>query len=172
MKKEEPNGFDLVQKTLRLAVPEVRNLDTFEATLHGETKCAELSWADADGAPRNQTELSAGTYRFLALAALLLGPRAWLPSIILLDEPETSLNPYAVTLLGAMLKSASAQTTVLATTQSPILLDELNVEDVVTIERSHGRTRFYRHTQHDVETLIKDHSLGELWQKNVLGGRR
>ncbi|MCY4507866.1 MAG: AAA family ATPase [Acidobacteria bacterium] len=175
MQAQEPVAFQRIQDSLRLAVPDVRHLNPVKVPgTDYDPPWVELGWTDADGNDRGPAELSAGTLRFLALASVLQAPDAWLPRVVLLDEPETSMNPYSVTLAAAMMKAASNRTTVVAATQSPILLDELTVDDVVTMEPpgpSQAAT-FYRHTQHDVKTLLEDYSLSELWQKNVLGGRQ
>jgi hypothetical protein len=68
--------------------------------------------------------LSDGTLRFIALATLFLQPRELRPPLVLVDEPELGLHPFAITLLGAMVRSASVDTQVLLATQSPLLLDE------------------------------------------------
>ena len=53
------------------------------------------------------SSLSDGTLRFIALATLLQQPVELRPSVILLDEPELGLHPYAITLLASMIKTAS-----------------------------------------------------------------
>ncbi|MBV8045506.1 MAG: AAA family ATPase, partial [Paludibacterium sp.] len=49
------------------------------------------------------TMLSDGTLRFICLTTLLLQPT--LPTMILLDEPELGLHPFAMQLLAAMMRS-------------------------------------------------------------------
>ena len=41
-------------------------------------------------------QLSDGTLRFIALAALLLQPAECLPGVLVIDEPELGLHPYAI----------------------------------------------------------------------------
>src|SRR5712691_11710557 len=54
--------------------------------------------------------LSDGSLRFIALATLFLQPEALRPSVILVDEPELGLHPYAITLLASLVRQASVKT--------------------------------------------------------------
>jgi len=56
--------------------------------------------------------LSDGTLRFICMTTLLLQPV--LPTMILLDEPELGLHPFAMQLLAAMMRSASKDTQIIA----------------------------------------------------------
>jgi predicted ATPase len=93
------------------------------------------------------------------------------PSIILIDEPELGLHPAAITLLAAMIQSASVNTQIIAPTQSPILLDYFEPEDVLVAERDNGSTIFNRLEPEALRVWLEDYSLGQLWEKNYLGGR-
>ena len=53
------------------------------------------------------SSLSDGTLRFMALATLFLQPKNYRPSVILVDEPELGMHPYAITLLASLMKQAS-----------------------------------------------------------------
>ena len=60
--------------------------------------------------PLNQAELSDGTLRYLLLVAALLTPRP--PSLMVLNEPETSLHPDLLPALGRLIIRASRETQV------------------------------------------------------------
>lgn len=114
---------------------------------------------------------SDGILRFIALATLFLQPVSMRPSVILLDEPELGLHPYAIHLLAAMLDQASLDTQIVVATQSPVLLDYFNPEDVLVAERVDGATEFHRLDSERLAVWLEDYSLGQLWEKNELGGR-
>ena len=117
------------------------------------------------------SSFSDGTLRFIALATLLLQPVNLRPSVILLDEPELGLHPYAITLLASMVKQASVKTQIILATQSPTLLDHFDPEDVLVADRENGETRFSRLDSEKLAEWLREYSLGQLWEKNELGGR-
>jgi predicted ATPase len=96
---------------------------------------------------------------------------------MLFDEPELGLHPYALTLLANLFRQAAQQygsdfsEQVIVSTQSAPLLNEFAPEDVIIVERSQGQSTFRRLQSEDLSEWLKDYALGELWQKNVLGGR-
>jgi predicted ATPase len=107
----------------------------------------------------------------MALATLFLQPPSLRPSTILLDEPELGLHPYAIALLASLARQASANTQVLISTQSPLLLDHLEPEDVIVTERHEGASTFTRLETEPLAQWLEDYSLGQLWEKNELGAR-
>lgn len=113
--------------------------------------------------------LSDGTLRFICLATLLLQPQ--LPTTILLDEPELGLHPYAITLLAELLRGAATKTQVIASTQSVSLVNQFEPQDVVVVEREEGQSVFHRLDEATMENWLEDYGLGDLWEKNLLGGR-
>ena len=115
--------------------------------------------------------LSDGTLRFIALATLFLQPEAYRPSVILVDEPELGLHPLAITLLASLVKQAAVTTQVIISTQSPFLLDHFQPEDVLVADRVDGGTQFTRLDPSKLDSWLQDYSLGQLWEKNELGGR-
>jgi predicted ATPase len=117
----------------------------------------------------NAHALSDGTLRFICLATLLLQPD--LPSMVLIDEPELGLHPYAVTQLAAMLQSTASRAQLLVATQSVTLMNQFAPEDVVVVDRHDGQSTFRRVAHAEVSQWADEYSLGEIWEKNVLGGR-
>ena len=132
----------------------------------------KLEWRHRDSdAYFDGASLSDGTLRFICLATLLLQPRATMPSVILIDEPELGLHPAALTLLAEMLREAGGFSQILAATQSVTLLDHLTLEEVIVAELEDGASVYRRLNEDDLRDWMEDYSLGELWLKNVLGGR-
>lgn len=114
---------------------------------------------------------SDGTLRFIALATLFLQPLELRPSVILVDEPELGLHPSAITLLASLIRQTSAETQIIASTQSPLLLDHFDPEDVLVANRVDSATTLTRLNSGPLDAWLKDYSLGQLWEKNELGGR-
>lgn len=113
--------------------------------------------------------LSDGTLRFICLAVLLGQPE--LPGLIILDEPELGLHPFAIVQLAGMLHAASRESQVLLATQSVTLMNQFELGDLIVVERRDGASVFERPDPDRLGEWLADYSLGELWEKNMLGGR-
>ena len=113
--------------------------------------------------------LSDGTLRFISLATLLLQPH--LPVTILLDEPELGLHPYAIGLLADLLSEAATRTQVVVSTQSVTLVEQFAPEDIIVVEHTQGQSCFKRLVADEMALWLEEYGLGELWEKNILGGR-
>ena len=73
--------------------------------------------------PLGVEELSDGTLRYLLWVAALLSPRP--ASLLVLNEPETSLHSDLLPPAADLIGHAATQTQVIAVTHSPILIDAL-----------------------------------------------
>lgn len=170
LRESHPASYAMIRKTVRLAVPFLRD---FVLRPFGETGDAiRLQWTHRDSdLPFDGSALSDGTLRFIALATLLMQPRDRRPDLILLDEPELGLHPTAIGLLAGLVEAASADSQVILSTQSATFLDYFEPEDILVSERTNGRTAFRRIEERALKVWLEDYSLGQLWEKNYLGGR-
>ena len=169
----EPS-YQRIVETIRLAAPFFGDFVIREEEPDGVAATAvELEWTERGrpDTPWKAHVLSDGTLRFICLATLLLQPPALMPDIILIDEPELGLHPYAINLLAQMLKRAAETKQVIVSTQSVELLNAMSPEDVVVAGRENGATTLKRLDPADLTDWLEDYSLGELWKRNVLGGR-
>jgi predicted ATPase len=129
-----------------------------------------LEWREkGEDTPFGPEALSDGTLRFICLATLLLQP--YLPTTILLDEPELGLHPYAITLLAELLRGAATKTQVIASTQSVSLVNQFEPNDAIVVERDKGQSVFRHLDATGMQDWLEDYGLGDLWEKNLLGGR-
>lgn len=106
----------------------------------------------------------------MALTALLLQPKDRLPNMLLIDEPELGLHPRAVNILAGLLHRVSFNTQVVVATQSPLLVNYFEPEDVIVVERRQRESTYKRLDAERLGSWLEEYSLGELWQKNVTGG--
>ncbi len=115
-------------------------------------------------------QASDGTLRLMALIALLLQPRADLPSVIILDEPELGLHPFAVGVVAGLFRSVAFHTQVILATQSSLLVDYFDPEQILVVERPERSSSFRRLDGQRLAEWLEEYSVAQLWEKNVLGG--
>jgi predicted ATPase len=173
VKQANRQYYDRIIQTIRLVFPQFDDF-VLEPSPRNE-KYILLNWREK-GRPEylfGPHQLSDGTLRFMALATLFLQPIHKLPSVIIIDEPELGLHPYAIAVLASMIQSAAARCQVVLSTQSTRLVDEFDLGQIVVVERNDQMncTRCRRPDVKALEDWIDRYTTSELWEKNVLGGR-
>lgn len=141
--------------------------------LEPEGNYITLKWIDnsANDYVFSADQLSDGSIRFIALATLLLQPQETIPNVILIDEPELGLHPYAIEQLVEMIKDASMRAQVVVASQSPALLDGFDLDEIIIIEHNGDSSVARKVDSSEYEEWLKQYLPSELWNKNVLGGR-
>ncbi|UFH48671.1 AAA family ATPase [Pseudomonas sp. KNUC1026] len=170
LRDDSPQVYSQIRKTVRLAVPFFDDFVLQPTTLPTEEQQIRLLWKQNDSDYSLwPSQLSDGSIRFICLATALLQPEP--PTTIIIDEPELGLHPYAIVLLGALIRSAATRTQVIVSTQSVSLLNEFGIQDLIVVERESGGSVFKRLDEDDFSEWLQDYCIGELWEKNILGGR-
>lgn len=118
-------------------------------------------------------QFSDGSLRYIALATLLLQPKETLPQVIILDEPELGLHPAAIASLAGLISIAKQNCQVILATQSPELANLFNAEDLVIVnyDKKKNTSIFKKLDVDSLKEWLKEYSISELWEKNILGGR-
>ena len=170
LRNKHHRSYTLIRRTIRLVAPFFDDF-ALEPMALNEDKI-RLEWLHVGSdAYFDASSLSDGSLRFIALATLLLQPESLRPPVVLLDEPELGLHPFAITLLASMLKHAAVDSQIIVATQSPVLLDHFEPEDVLVAERVNRATKLSRLDDDKLHAWLEDYSLGQLWEKNEFGGR-
>lgn len=170
LKSYQEPYYRRIVETVRREIPGFKNF-VLEPEPHNPDKIM-LRWRGDD--PRYEFgphQTSDGSLRFMALATLLLQPEDTLPDMIIIDEPELGLHPAAEEVVGALIRSASKNCQVLVATQSATLLDAFAPEDVLVAEMKDGETSIKRQSAENLKVWLEDYTLGEVWCKNLMGGR-
>lgn len=168
LRAEYPDAYGEILNAVRLAMP---FFDDFllDVTRFGESQKVNLSWRQkGSDYPLQPYHLSDGSLRFICLVTALLQPNP--PPTIVIDEPELGLHPYAIALLAELIQNAAQRTQLLVATQSPALIDQFSIEDIVVVNRKEGASTFERLQEADFNVWLESYSVGELWTKNVLSG--
>jgi predicted ATPase len=168
LREKHPDHYRRIVATVRLAAPYFNDFSLRPSPFNDQKILLEWTERDSDGY-FNAHALSDGTLRFICLATLMLQPE--LPEMIIIDEPELGLHPYAIQLLAGMVRSASQRSQIILSTQSVTLVNQFTPEDLVIVDRHEGASTFHRPTAEETASWLESYSLGELWEKNVLGGR-
>ena len=170
LREKHNASYSLIRRTVQRMAPFFDDFQLEPQQLNPEKIRLEWRYKGSE-AYFDGSSLSDGTLRFMALATLFLQPEAYRPSVILVDEPELGLHPYAITLLASLVKQVAVKTQVILSTQSPLLLDHFEPEDVLVTDLVDGGTQFSRLDSTKLATWLQEYSLGQLWEKNELGGR-
>jgi len=135
----------------------------------GPKSQVNISWNQrGSDYPMQPYHLSDGSIRFICLATALLQPDPH--STIIIDEPELGLHPAAIVTLAELIQVAAQKTQVIVATQSPMLIDQFEIGDIIVAGRKDGASIFTRLDEKDFTEWLKDYSVGELWTKNVIAG--
>ncbi len=85
------------------------------------------------------SQASDGLLRIVALITLLLQPSSDLPDTLILDEPELELHPS-----GNLIAAAAVKPQIIVATQSALMVDCFDPEDIVVIARPCRASTFRR----------------------------
>lgn len=168
--QEKHNEYFLrIENTIKLIAPFFEKFQLAPLALNKDK--IRLEWKHVGSDEYfNANYLSDGTLRMICLITLLLEPK--LPDTIIIDEPELGLHPAAIELLASLIKSVAANNKqIICSTQSVTFLNHFEPEDIIVVDRSNGESLFKRLDKNTLTEWLNEYAIGELWEKNVLGGR-
>ncbi|WP_421977585.1 AAA family ATPase [Roseivirga seohaensis] len=169
MKVKHPIVYKRIEYTVRSVAPFFDHF-ILEPSRLGDGRI-ELRWNETDDVDSNfsASQFSDGTIRFIALATLLLQPEP--PKVIIIDEPELGLHPFAISKLAGMIQAASSRTQLIISTQSVNLVDQFDPGDIIAVDRSREEKQsiFMRLDEGNLTEWLNEHTMGELWQRNIIG---
>lgn len=163
-------SYRRITEYVRDVVPQFRDF-----YLEPERGYVSLKWVD--DSPNDYVlsvdQFSDGSIRFIALATLLLQPEDTMPFVIIVDEPELGLHPYAIGQLNEMIKDASKHAQIIVATQSTAIIDGFSADDIIIVERDEAirGTSARRLSEKEYKDWLDEYTISELWNKNVIGGR-
>lgn len=165
MQQVYPGHFARIVETVRQVAPFFGGFALREVA-PGQT---QLLWQDRySDLLYYPHQLSDGTLRYICLATLLLQPNP--AATLIIDEPELGLHPYAIKLLTSMLHEAAQRTQLIVATQSSLLVDELTPEQVIVVNHRDGESLLEHLEPERLKSWLEEYTLGQLWEKNELGG--
>lgn len=170
LKTHYEEHYQRIVKTIRMVAPFFGDF-YLRPTVNNAEKI-QLEWTEnGNDEPFNASALSDGTLRFICLATVLLQPEQFMPKTVLVDEPELGLHPFAIKVLAGLMKSAAQEHQLIISTQSVELVNEFDAEDLIVVDKHAGVSAFKRVSESELADWLEEYSLGDLWKKNLLGGR-
>ena len=167
LRDSDSRCYQRIIDTIRLILP---FFSDFDLEPHHESLL--LNWRERNSDQVfSVSQASDGMLRVVALVTLLLQPEQDLPDVLILDEPELGLHPYAITVIGGLIRAVSTRIQVIVATQSMPLVDCFEPTDIVVVERAGRSSTFRRLDAKALGGWLEDYSLSELWEKNIIGGR-
>jgi predicted ATPase len=150
LKREFPREYSAVLETARKIMPTLEKIETDwthnrSLTLFVKERGIRRPWTSED--------VSTGTIQTIALLVAAFDPRA---PLVVIEEPENSVHPWALRNLAQAFRIASEQKQIMLTTHSPILIDQLKPEEVWVVRKPGTETK--------IDPLLSlDPSLKESW---------
>lgn len=136
LEEEDPEVFQEICQQIRRVLPGFQRFEVDES--YGKVSLLwRADWATRAFAPNLTSD---GSIRLFALLTLLNLPADLLPNIVLIDEPELGLHPAAIEVVADAVTALRGRKQVILATQSPRLVDALDVDEVVTFDFEDGRT--------------------------------
>jgi predicted ATPase len=69
-----------------------------------------------------------------------------------------------------MMRATSSRTQIIASTQSVTLANQFTWEDLIVVDRVNDASQFRRLNEAEIAAWLDEFSIGELWEKNIIGG--
>lgn len=168
LKQKYHDSFFMIEETVKLIAPYFDRFVLEPDALNEER--IRLEWMEVGSDKMfNANHLSDGTLRMICLTTLLLQPNP--PDTIIIDEPELGLHPYAITVLASLMKSFATAKQLIVSTQSVTLINHFEAQDIIVTDKKDGASVLRRLDADELEAWKDDYSLGEIWEKNIIGGR-
>ena len=166
--KPSSQAFTRITRTVRKFFP---GFDRFVLVPEADDRRILLRWRHRDSDQvYGPHQLSDGTLRAIALITLLLQPKEDLPNLIVINEPELGLHPVGIELIAELIQAVSLHCQVIVSTQSTVMLDCFEPEQVVVVDAEKGSSTFRRLDRRELARWLKSYTISDLWRKNVVGG--
>lgn len=167
LQKEERAYYTRIVRYIRQVLPFFDDFDLYE-----EFGQILLRWKEKGTSKIfNAGQASDGMLRTIALISLLAQNPKDLPAVLFLDEPELGLHPSAIDAVAGLIKAVSEHCQVFIATQSISLVNNFELEDLVVIDRKGRSSEYTRPDVEKLEAYLDEFSTGQIWEKNIIGGR-
>ena len=123
--------------------------------------------------PIQASGVSDGHLQMLGLLTCLFGDTQDRSSLLLFDEPEASLHPYAIAVFAEAVREAASNwhRQVFVATHSPVLISQFEPSDIVVAETGDDRFSMFRRLSEvtKLSDLIEQYAIGSLYMAEEVG---
>ncbi len=171
LQREFPNNYRNIVTTVQAVAPFFH--DFYLKPRGSESdQTLLLKWIHCEhDNPFSANQFSDGTARFICLATLFLQPSVLRPYTIILDEPELGLHPAALNVLADIIHVTAKHNQVICSTQSVTFANAFAPENFIIVDQNQGRSIFSRPDAQTLTQWLNDYRMGDIWNKNLIGGR-
>jgi predicted ATPase len=163
--------FDTIMEFMRQAFP------TFDGVVFDQTGPSSVYAAFLEKGRRAEIKASGvsdGHLQLLLLLIALFSEGDTRSSVVLFDEPEISLHPWAIAVFAKAVNAAARDWNrqVLIATHSPVLISQFDPKEILAAEVTHGQTAVRRLSNiHEVDDLLQQYAAGSLYEAQLVGAQ-
>lgn len=118
--------------------------------------------------------VSDGHLQLLLLLTALFSEGESRGSLMLFDEPEISLHPWALAVLARAMRAAATvwNKQIILATHSPVLLSQFEPSEILVSEMVDGRTSMRRLSEvKEVQDLLQEYTVGSLYMSETIASQ-
>lgn len=122
--------------------------------------------------PIRASGVSDGHLQLLCMLTALFAEGKDRDAVLIFDEPEISLHPWAISVLAEAMKTAATswKKQILLATHSPVLISQFEPKDILVAESCNGQAVFQRLCQiSEVQDLLEKYAAGALYMAEEVG---
>jgi predicted ATPase len=166
LQTRSPQAFARIAEVARDVFPEIREVLTWP-TQQGMVYLASNEQGLLRPTPLFQ--MSDGELAFIAYLSLILAPDDLGGTFVFIEEPENHLHPRLFETLIALLRQVQQEVAdrgvprsqIVFTTHSPLVLDQMKIEEILWVEKRQGETKVIRpNDKPHLRKLVEDEELG------------
>jgi predicted ATPase len=167
-RRNRDDRFDTIMGYMKRAFPSFEDI-TLEQT--GPASVYASFIEKNRSRPILASGVSDGYLQLLLILTALFSEGSDRDSLLLLDEPEISLHPWALAVLAEAIKgSAERNRQILVATHSPVLISQFSRNEVIVAESEEGRTHLRRLSEiEDIQDLLDEYAAGALYMSDTIG---
>jgi predicted ATPase len=166
LSREQPRRYQLITRQIQRVLPVFEDFE-----LEPTSGKVLLRWRAKNSDKTFGPHLTSdGSLRLFCMFTLLNLPDDMLPDVLMIDEPELGLHPHAIALTADMIKSLAVHRQVFIATQSPLMVDAFELENILVASLEGAATKLTPMDQHDYRSWLADDYLpSDLWLKEPVG---